>query len=801
PRKRWLYGSNMTRRFVEPLYIVDYYKCCTTEIKIFIKISPGKTISLVVSTSDTIRNLKLKMPPSEWIHKGNLPDLFYNGEYLNDNRTLDSYNISWFSTLECQLGLKISVRTMSEKTVFVEVDSSSTTIGSLKAKIKDKEGIPRYKQMLFFDGRQLENNCTLADYKIEGGSTLLLMCRSKRWIPIYVKTHTGKILSLQVKSSDTIGDLKIKIKEVDDILPYKQNLFFIGEQLLDNNCTLTDYNIHPESTLFLVPVCRGRMKIYVETIRGNTVPLDVISRYTIGEVKSLIQDKEGIPTHNQTLVYAGRKLGNSRTLVYYFIQNEATLRLVDNTLIRLEPMQIHVDIVATGKTIPLQVETFDTINSVKSKIQSQEDIPYEQQRLFLPQIQLKDDCTLADYYIQNDSTLHLVVTLIKIFVKTAHRDIIALDVDSSDTILNVKAKIQDLEEIPRDHQTLLLAEEQLKDSLTLAKYCIKNESTLHLLVTSDKLFVDTISNVSQDSDRSTKQAPRAASSSKCLGENYLKSEINGSCTRFIMLQVPVIGALPNLENELLVLVIFVETVTGKIITLEIEVSDTIHHVKARIQDEKVKSSDTIRDVKAMIQDKRGINPYEQRLFYVGRQLEDDRTLSVHFILVEVKSSDTIMKVKDMIRNTEGVLLYKQGLIFGRMMLVDSRKTTRLQVKSSDTIHDLKYKSQDQKGIPLSGSGLRLVIKSKGLMKIFVKTVTGNNTISLKLERSRGRSYPCRLLIEKESALHLAVKSSRSMPVLIKNLTGKTISMKVNSSEAIGNVKDMVQDKDGIPPAE
>ncbi|GJX38574.1 polyubiquitin 10 [Tanacetum coccineum] len=450
-RKRWLYGEFM----VEPLDIDDDFKFRTTKIEIFIKTRPGKTISVVVGTSDTIRSLKLKIPPSEWIHRGDLPDLIYNGEYLNDNRTLDSYNIFWFSTLECHLGLKISVRTMSGKTVSVEVDSSNTTIGNLKAKIQDMEGIHQYKQKLFFDGRQLENYCTLGDYKIEDGSTLLLVPRLKGWINIYVKTLTVKPISLEVKSSDTIGDVKVKITDMVGVPPFNQNFFFVGEELLDDDRTLYDYHIRSESTLFLVPVCRGRMKIYVETVGGNTIPLDVISRYTIGEVKSLIQDKEGIPTHNQTLVYAGRKLGNSRTLVYYLIQNEATLRLVDNTSVRTVPMQIHVKIVATGKTILLQVETFDTINSVKSKIQSQEDIPYEQQRLFLPQIQLKDDCTLADYYIQNGSTLHLAVTLIKIANKTPVGKSVALHVDSSHTISNVKAKIQYKENIPRVGQKLI----------------------------------------------------------------------------------------------------------------------------------------------------------------------------------------------------------------------------------------------------------------------------------------------------------------------------------------------------------
>ncbi|KAM3262860.1 hypothetical protein ACQJBY_053163 [Aegilops geniculata] len=297
---------------------------------------------------------------------------------------------------------------------------------------------------------------------------------------ITVNTHTGTVFVLDVKSSDTIHNIKTKIHDKEGIPPRQHRLIFASNKELEDGRTLADYGIRKEFFLFLVPRIRGWMEISVETLDGRVITLQVDPSATIRAVKAEIQAQ-----HH--LIFNGKQLNESLTLADYGIRYRPTPEF------RYQ-LQEMMKICIRTLDNPLFVKSSDTVDSVKAKINDEYGIHPGQQRLLfdkttmtsrsIPYKILQGCRTLANYNIQNGATLDLVVCHrprpMQIFVKNLEGKTLPFMVESSDTVRSVKEKIEQVDGIDPAIQRLLFAGRQLEDGFTLAEYKIQHESTFHL---------------------------------------------------------------------------------------------------------------------------------------------------------------------------------------------------------------------------------------------------------------------------------------------------------------------------------
>jgi hypothetical protein len=663
--------------------------------------SRTKPIKFLVDPIDTVNKLKRRALKKSGEQIGD-PCLVLGGRELLDAQTLSECLVQHDDLLILE-DYAIKIMHWSGDVFSLDRVKRSDTVASLKMRIYDEKQIPNGDQRLSFEGRPLTNTKTLLDECIrhktvivleplnvdlgipDAEKRLLKKMRTKKFEPdqgdditpvvpdwkrrvfffdnnddmdafvqISIIHWTGYTFILdRMLLSHKADEIKERIFKLKGIKTKKQRLKHNGK-ILDGKKSLREQDVRHKSVLILESPTKNTIStpdlnrisigmlptklvtsiaLTVMHWNGLTFTITAIATEYIDDIKDRIATSQNIPIEQQRLTFQGGPVLDDMTLLKQGI--------VDGSVLVLEAMRVLVEMESGKKQLSLVVEIEDTISTIKKAVAQKGKVDENDLCVMFGGEELADTKQLLECGVEHDDVL--TVEMFKISVMHWAGELFEVGgIHQTDSIHDLKKRIEDIKSVPNASQVLTLNGSALKDLLSLKDQNVKHRSVL-VLELSDGGLEETVQG--KISFRFL-NAGAASRKSSIFQESTITLKIedwNGEIfsiqadpTEYLddlkeriysMKQVPVDHQRLQFNGRPVQDTNLKDQGIGDMSTL------TMHRMQLNIRlpngdaiNVEVPDDDTIHSVKKLVKSKTGIAIGDQCIVIAGEELEEDKTL-------------------------------------------------------------------------------------------------------------------------------------------------------------------------------
>eukprot|EP01084_Bolivina_argentea_P116260 206597_1 len=244
------------------------------------------------------------------------------------------------------------------------------------------------------------------------------------------------------------------------------------------------------------------VQLTIRMLDGGAITLSAETNDTVQSIKIKIQNKHGILQDSQRLIYCETELNNDNILSDFIINKHCTLYLAIKLGWRTRTTVKYIKFIyiktLSGSNMSFPFYEHATILSIKKQISERDCIPISCQLLIFLGKHLNNNSTLSTYNIKAESTLHLVVKPINIFIKSENNEIFPIRMHNTATILNLKEYMMVTENITTEQQKMSLYGKVLHNNYTIKQCKFKHFDVIELNVNFEQLYKQKQRNIIQN---------------------------------------------------------------------------------------------------------------------------------------------------------------------------------------------------------------------------------------------------------------------------------------------------------------